>query len=306
MEKYQEILEDAILRCQGNERENNTFLRLYPFTTENISGYIDHFELKDRSLLTVGSSSDQVINAALKGAQDITLLDINPYIRYYYYLKVASILALNINDFYEFLSYYSIKRGVNINVLCKILFERVKPTLYDLDQESYQFWDTLFKEFEPMKVRDGLFNDDEHDKEVIAKFNPYLNGKAYREIRSIIKDVRVTFVNQDAITAKLDRRFHNIWLSNISRWIGVYETRKMFNQMWDMLEEDGQLLLSYIYGPSYNSTSDRNSHLNRMLQEFKGSELEEIKFQGVNSMIESHSMFHTSGCKDSILIIKKH
>ena len=63
------------------------FQRLYPFTTENIAGYIDKFNLKGKSLLTVGSSADQVINAIYKGSKDITLYDVNIFAKYYYYLK---------------------------------------------------------------------------------------------------------------------------------------------------------------------------------------------------------------------------
>lgn len=57
----------------GDDLGIGNFINIYPFTTENIAGYINEFELKDKSLLTVGSSGDQVINAALYDCQDITL-----------------------------------------------------------------------------------------------------------------------------------------------------------------------------------------------------------------------------------------
>lgn len=47
-------------------RSECSFYTLYPFTTENINGYIDLFNLKDKSLLILGSSSDQAINAGLE------------------------------------------------------------------------------------------------------------------------------------------------------------------------------------------------------------------------------------------------
>ena len=49
-----------------------SFFQIYSFTTENINGYMQFFELKDKSLLTVGSSSDQAINATLVRCNDIT------------------------------------------------------------------------------------------------------------------------------------------------------------------------------------------------------------------------------------------
>ena len=107
--ELEEALYTAKERCEGNiiidEASMNGFEEIYPFTTENIAGYIDYFDLQDKSLLTVGSSGDQIINAAFKGAKDITLLDINPYAKYYYYLKAAGILELNPTDFNEFFRY---------------------------------------------------------------------------------------------------------------------------------------------------------------------------------------------------------
>lgn len=51
---------------------------IYLFTTEDISGYFPVLDLKDKSVLTVGSSGDQAFNALLLGAGEVTLFDINP------------------------------------------------------------------------------------------------------------------------------------------------------------------------------------------------------------------------------------
>ena len=107
--ELEEALYTAKERCKGNTIIDEEYIwdfeDIFPFTTENIAGYIDYFDLQDKSLLTVGSSGDQIINAAFKGAKDITLLDINPYAKYYYYLKAAGILELNLTDFNEFFRY---------------------------------------------------------------------------------------------------------------------------------------------------------------------------------------------------------
>ena len=61
--------------CEGNFCYNSEFSRIYSFATENVSGYIDHFDFNNKSLLTVGSSGDQILNAFYNGARDITLFD---------------------------------------------------------------------------------------------------------------------------------------------------------------------------------------------------------------------------------------
>ena len=53
---------------------------IYPFTTEMISGYFDKLDLKEKTVLTVGSSIDQGLNALLLGAKNVTVFDINPNI----------------------------------------------------------------------------------------------------------------------------------------------------------------------------------------------------------------------------------
>ena len=85
--------------------EYGKFFWIYPFTTENINGYIDLFDLKDKSLLTVGSSADQAIIANLKDCKDITILDINPLTKYYFNLKKAGILTLGYEEFCKFFCY---------------------------------------------------------------------------------------------------------------------------------------------------------------------------------------------------------
>ena len=49
----------------------------YAFTTENISGYISNMDIKNKSVLTLGSSCDQVFNCLLLDAKDVTIFDIN-------------------------------------------------------------------------------------------------------------------------------------------------------------------------------------------------------------------------------------
>ena len=60
MVNFSELEHDIIMKCNGmslsNEASNLGFDFIYPFTTENIDGYINNFDLKNKSLLTTGSS----------------------------------------------------------------------------------------------------------------------------------------------------------------------------------------------------------------------------------------------------------
>jgi len=74
---------------------------LYPFTTENISGYINNMNLENKSLLTLGSSLDQAYNALVLGASKIDVFDINVNVEDYHNLKSNLILNTPRKDFYD-------------------------------------------------------------------------------------------------------------------------------------------------------------------------------------------------------------
>ena len=75
--------------------------KVYPFTTEEISGYFKYLNLKDKSVLTVGSSGDQAFNAIYYGARKVTLFDINPNTEKFVREKRDVILHSSFNDFYD-------------------------------------------------------------------------------------------------------------------------------------------------------------------------------------------------------------
>ena len=79
----------------------NCFQKIYPFTTENISGYITQMDIKDKSVLTVGSSSDQIFNSLLLGAKDVTLFDINEMASLFYKFKKDLILSCDRENLYD-------------------------------------------------------------------------------------------------------------------------------------------------------------------------------------------------------------
>lgn len=70
------------------------FTKVYPFTTEKLASYFPAMNLENKSILTVGSSGDQVFNALVCGAGKITVFDINPNTSNFYKLKRERILSV--------------------------------------------------------------------------------------------------------------------------------------------------------------------------------------------------------------------
>ena len=309
--ELEEALYTAKERCEGNiildEASMNGFEEIYPFTTENIAGYIDYFDLQDKSLLTVGSSGDQIINAAFKGAKDITLLDINPYAKYYYYLKAAGILELNLTDFNEFFRYNDYPKVFKYNkkVFDKASYKKLKSTLKSLDNDSYLFWDELFDMYQPDYIRFSLFSNDEYGTSVLGKSNLYLQSEnTYDETKTKLKELRPEFINEDIFKSNLTKNYDNIWLSNIACYLYQDKIKGMTDKFADKLAVDGKLLISYLYSIDMNTEYDDDWS---PIYDLK-NDLELLKeyspifhfFKGVNGI-----KHNDDDIKDSVLIYQK-
>lgn len=172
---FENNLSNVISIFEGKLHYNSEFSRIYSFTTENIAGYIDYFDLNNKKLLTIGSSGDQILNAFYNGARDITLFDINEYAKYYVYLKISAISSLSYQEFILFFfrhNHHPFKK--NKYMFSEEIFNKIKNNLRQFDYESYLFFDELFSLYLPDKIRDELFNDDEDRTIVIKGMNKYL------------------------------------------------------------------------------------------------------------------------------------
>ena len=68
-----------------------SFGKIYSMTTENIYGFLNNLDLKDKDILTISGSGDQRLNAYLLGAKNVTTFDINPLTRINAKLKDTAI-----------------------------------------------------------------------------------------------------------------------------------------------------------------------------------------------------------------------
>ena len=217
MANYKDDLTQAIAKCNSGEISKKDMCEfIYPFTTENISQYINFFDLVDRSLFTVGSSGDQTINAISKGANKVTLVDLNPLTKYYYFLKVAAILELNLDEILDFIKYNKFTDTESAGLFSKTYFERIKGSLRLIDSDSYNFWNDLFSMVSNIDIKNRLFHPDNR-KEVIIECNPYLqNEENYKLARERIERVQPIILTENVVDYSGKEKSDNIWLSNVA------------------------------------------------------------------------------------------
>lgn len=226
-----------------------SFDQVYLFTNENINGYKSYFNLKDKNLLTVGSSLDQAINASLDGCKDITVCDICTLTKYYYYLKLASLIKLKKEEFINFLCLHNYDNKYNHKFLTKKTFNIIKDTLKVLDYDSYYVWNTLINKYNNLSIR-NLFRNDISSIDSIINCNTYLNDEYYNKIGNILQNININFVIDDITTYTDNKKYDNIWLSNVAQYLNSDNQITMLNNCYDNLDNNGMALLCYFWNTS--------------------------------------------------------
>lgn len=283
-----EIIKD-IEGYLNNNKKHNIFFDLYSFSNENISGYISYFDLKNKSLLTVGSSCDQAINAFLEGCEDITICDVCPLTKYYYYLKLAAILSLKREELLKFLCETNYNIENNPYLFNKETFNKIKTTLMSLDYDSYYLWDYLISMYNKYEL-ERLFRRDINVKDSIINCNNYLKSENnYKKLKKIINNITVNFINGNVINEEYNRTFDNIWLSNVAHYLKGEEVIKLFFNNEKALNEEGKMLLCYFWNNITNIKDVR-------IEEFQYIESEKIIIPGI-SVYEDDSILLCSKSK---------
>ena len=253
---FEETLYKASSTCDGSFRYISEFSKIYPFTTENIAGYIDYFDFDDKSLLTVGSSGDQILNAFYNGARDITLFDINEYAKYYVYLKIAAILSLSYKEFKAFFFRHGLTPFVrNHHMFSPELYEKIKGNLRLLDYESFLFFDELFSLYEPTKIRERMFDDDEDRNVVIKGMNKYLKDEeSYNKLQAIIRKISFRYINGNIFEEDVNGKFDNIFLSNLCTIANLEQLKSLLQKLdRNNLNSGGSIQLGYLWNASFDS-----------------------------------------------------
>ncbi len=284
---------------------------IYPFTTENINGYLSLYDLKNRNVLTVGSSSDQIINSFVMGAKEVDSFDINPFTEYYFNLKKAGIMELDLYEFNTFFSLVNNSRLLfkNENAFNRELFNKLSKSM---DGETLIFWNSLYKEYSPLQIRKRLFSNDEFPTKVLKRMNAYLDEEKYIKLKHTINSLNPKFYNYslNEISKHLTDNYDYILLSNISHYLFIMYNNSLNSFKDDVLALEKHLNTNGIIFFAYLYDMDKNTkvmphwdiiHRTDYVQEVFGKENVEMKsFTSISSL---ENDYYKS--KDSVLVYKK-
>ena len=286
---------------------------IYSFTNENIKDAFALFDLKDKEVLSVLASSDQIIDMFLRGAKNIDTFDLNGLTKYYFYLKKAALLA-NISK-EEFLAFFCGRN--NKDSFSKVTFEKIKKFITDKD--SLLFWSYIFSRNNPNYIKNNyLFSKDEWPKSVLEKAIFYLDDENYAMASKKAESMEIKFHPLNFVNLKdsIEKKFDFIYLSNIMQYAdSMYEVdekvlrkkqvlalerfKEDILKLDVLLKENGEIV-NYIY----DATRDyKKRGIDLRAEVFKDSCFEEKRFVSIQEIVDKYLMGFTDKIRDDACLV---
>ena len=251
--------------------KNNDFInnfgmygRLYSMTTENIYGFLNKYDLKNKKVLAIAGSGDQRLNSYLLGAKKVTCFDINPLTELNIELKDRVIETLNFDEFLDFFGIINGRYDRN-SILDFRLFDKFSILL---ESDTYDFYNYVIQN---NKGKDIYF--DGEDLSILKRINGYFNYDNYLRLRDIIKNKKIDFVHTDIYNLPNilnGEIFDVILLSNISDYIHqIYDGedlrkfRDLIDRLKDNLNDDGIIQVGYVYSRYKKGEDVSCFHINK-------------------------------------------
>lgn len=166
-----------------NFNNQQTFLEtssIYPFTNEDITSYFHHLKQKT-NVLTVIGSGDQILNSILAGTKNFTAFDISIFPEFYLYLKLASVIALDKEEYFTY--YLSNDRE---ELFHEDIYQKIEPYL---PTDAQKFWQHLYLFNDGYDIYTSLlFRQEFNFKNKTITNNPYLQENNYEKLKSILQN----------------------------------------------------------------------------------------------------------------------
>lgn len=268
------------------------FNSIYPFTSENIAGYMKDLNLTGKKVITITGSTDHILNVILQGATEITTFDINPLTKPYMDLKISALKNLSYEDFIKLLLFES-NMNLDYNIISSL----------DMSDESKMFWLEQLSKFDNNGIElrnSSLFNTKYFNPNSKLWQNLYLEKSKYNLLKQQIKDANITYMNTSLKDLKVDEHFDYMFLSNISDYLSLMYSCDILKKYRDLLIEFQKridiIYFAYLYDIGNSNPRTEIDNLKKVKEIF--SYFQQVEFK---SALEGSSQDK----KDGILILKR-
>ena len=266
------------------------FNSIYPFTTENIAGYMRDLDLKNKRIITVTGSADHIINAIANGSTDIVTFDINPLTKYYMDLKLAGLRYLSYEDFLKIFLYDD--RNLDNDFINGL----------NMPEDSKLYWNDQLNRFRNDWVqlkKSSLFNREHFNPNSKLWQNIYLEKSKYEKTKKSIDDIRIKFLNCSLKDLNLNQEYDYMFLSNISEYINMMYNKNVLENyrelLFKFLSNISCIYFAYLYDIGNDNPRSDIDDLKKIKKVFKHFEKQTFR-----SALENQE-----GKKDGVLILRR-
>lgn len=238
-----------------NDLDNGTISKAYPFSNEDLKRFFSKRDLTGKSVLTVGSSGDQLLNCILAGASKVTVIDGNIYARPYIEYKLAAMQSMGYKEFKRAFFSREVFDWQTYQKISHLMSDEVKP-----------FWDQLFLsvesgERESFFLTYSLLNKDLRDGQVRSMF--YIDANVYKTLQKLIPGCQVDYkvsTFEDFPSAVEGEKYDMIYLSNIKKYIPDSTYRSVVYNLHDNnLNPGGEMVVNYSFKHDFYSFYESES-----------------------------------------------
>ena len=233
---YEDDIEKAVKIVRGEKAYIDDIGALYKSTNEDLTKILKGVDFKNKKVLTVQASSDQLFSSYILGAKEVDTFDSNRLTEYYYYLRKWCL-----EETKEF--YLSAKDDVLIKAIKKH---------YDENEFAAKLWLEVIKNAKPNLHYSKVFY-----REAMKWSVPYKERE--EELIDILKEKKHNFncINIFEKT-ELNNKYDIIILSNIIEYLLELEDKEKENifakNLLNHLNDDGIIIASKILNSKYEES----------------------------------------------------
>lgn len=268
------------------------FNSIYPFTSENIAGYMKDLDLIGKKVITVTGSTDHILNAVLQGATEITTFDVNPKTEPYMDLKISAVRNLLYEDFIKLLLFEN-NMNLDYNIISSL----------DMSKKSRAFWLEQLSKFNNNGIelrKSSLFNTKYFNPDSKLWQNLYLEKSKYDLLKQRLNGVNITFVNASLKDLKIEENFDYMFLSNISDYLNLMYSRNQLinyrNLLIQFQKRINTIYFAYLYDIGNSNPRTEMDDLRKVKEVF--SSFGQVEFRSaLEGSLEDK--------KDGVLILKR-
>lgn len=225
MDEYINNISKSIIR---NTNCNSLYKKVYRSTNENLTKIFSQYEIKDKTVLTVLASSDQLFSMHYLGAKEVDTFDNNEYTYLYFFLKKwctlytkKSYLSANTKELLQ-----SLEKHNNTNE--EIIAYKIWKNVLNSINNSLYYSEFFHSKFESYSL--PYIDDMDTFIEILEKIEPN-----YRKFNLFNKQV-------------INKKYDIVVLSNILDYMFQLDNSKIYeivaNNLSNMVTDDGIIICS--------------------------------------------------------------